>query len=409
VIPSRYFRVFIGAALAIAGCSSGASSYQPGAPSALKVIAHQSFSSGVQQIAARMPIAGSQSVALSVVRPMDSTSFAAPFTVAAKNNNWKLLGTMSGAIIHDIAFPKASVGYAAGEAGQVWKTTDGGSTWSLILNLSYPYYWYGVSALDAKHVVISGFIDSSRAQQGIIRWSSDGGATWSDDIVLTGSAQNWLNRVRFRTRLQGLAMSQGPGPLTSYYTPNGGQRASAWKSTQAEGGWFGNQFSFDKTEARASGPDYCTSTNPGASWSCVHSIDQVFDGAVFFASKRAGWVAGGEISPNVAGWVHRTTDGGNTWSSRTLNSPFPIRELRFITPKIGWAAGGNVYSSIGGAYFSADGGQTWKADLDSQGHELASCAAMSVTGGTRVWCAGFALQNSSFNSAVYSTLYKTAR
>ena len=108
-------------------------------------------------------------------------------------------------------------------------------------------------------------------------------------------------------------------------------------------------------------------------------------------------------------YISKSSDGGKTWSSRTLNSPFPIRELRFITPKIGWAAGGNVYSNIGGAYFSTDGGQTWKADLDTQGHELASCAAMNVPGGTRVWCAGFALQSSRFNSAVYSTLYKTAR
>jgi photosystem II stability/assembly factor-like uncharacterized protein len=401
--------LFVGAALAIAGCSGAISSYQPNTIPKSGAMARQSFSRGEQQTSARMPITGGSSVGLSAVRPLNSTGSIASFTIQAKTKDWKLLGTMPGAVIHDIAFPKASVGYAAGEAGQVWKTTDGGSTWSNILNLSYPYYWYGVSALDAKNVIISGFIDSASAQQGVIRWSHDGGATWSNDIVLTGTAQNWLNRVRFRTSLQGLAMSQGPGPLTSYYTSNGGKQSSDWSGASAEGGWFGNQFSFDTNGARASGPDYCTSKNPGVSWTCSHSIDQVFDGAVFFASKRAGWVAGGEISPNVAGWVHRTTDGGKTWSSRTLNSPFPIRELRFITPKIGWATGGNVYSNIGGAYFSADGGQTWKADLDTQGHELASCAALTVPGGTRVWCAGFALQSSRFNSAVYSTLHKNAR
>lgn len=398
--------LLIGAALAAAGCNGGISSYQPNTISTSAAFTRQPLPTGKRQIAARMPISGGASVELAAVRPMNSNGSIAAFKVQTKKKAWKLMGTMRGAVIHDIAFPSASVGYAAGEAGQVWKTSDGGSTWSLVLNLSYPYYWYGVSALDTQNIVISGFIDSQSAQQGIIRWSHDGGATWTGDIVLTGTAKNWLNRVRFRTSLQGLAMSQGPGPLTSYYTSDGGAQSSDWTGVSAEGGWFGNQFSFDTNGARASGPDYCTSKNPAVSWTCGQSIDQVFDGAVFFASKRAGWVGGGEISPSVAGWVHRTTDGGKTWSSRTLNAPFPIRELRFITAKIGWAAGGNVFSNIGGAYFSADGGKSWKPDLDSQGHELASCAAISVSHGTRVWCAGFAFQNSSFNSAVYSILYR---
>ena len=62
-----------------------------------------------------------------------------------------------------------SVGYAAAELGQVWKTTDGGEHWNRIMNLGFPYYWYGVYALDADNVVISGF-DNQKAL-GIVRWS----------------------------------------------------------------------------------------------------------------------------------------------------------------------------------------------------------------------------------------------
>ena len=82
-------------------------------------------------------------------------------------------------MVHDIAFPTASVGYAAAELGQVWKTSDGGDHWTRIMNLGFPYYWYGVHALDADNVVISGFDNS--AGSGILRWSHDGGDTWSDD------------------------------------------------------------------------------------------------------------------------------------------------------------------------------------------------------------------------------------
>ena len=103
---------------------------------------------------------------------------------------------------------------------------------------------------------------------------------------------------------------------------------------------------------------YCDSSDDGAQWTCRPSIDSVFDGPVFFANDKAGWVGGGEISPNVEGWVHRTTDGGKTWSGRTLDDPWPIREILFLTPKIGWAAGGNIYSKVGGMYFSRNGGKT---------------------------------------------------
>src|SRR5438093_1007784 len=79
----------------------------------------------------------------------------------------------------------------------------------------------------------------------------------------------------------------------------------------------------------------------------------------FFHDDQFGWVGGGTISPTVEGWVHRTADGGETWSGRTLETAWPIREIRFMTSKLGWAAGGNIYSGGGGLYFSNDSGKTW--------------------------------------------------
>jgi photosystem II stability/assembly factor-like uncharacterized protein len=75
-------------------------------------------------------------------------------------------------------------------------------------------------------------------------------------------------------------------------------------------------------------------------------------------NQPAAQSGGGEISPKVGGWVHRTADGGKTWSGRTLDDPWPIREIRLVTPNIGGAAGGNIYSKVGGMYFSRNGGKT---------------------------------------------------
>ena len=53
-----------------------------------------------------------------------------PVTVAAPRenppaHNWQLQATLPGSVIHDIGFASPSIGYAVGEGGIVYKTTNG--------------------------------------------------------------------------------------------------------------------------------------------------------------------------------------------------------------------------------------------------------------------------------------------
>ena len=313
---------------------------------------------------------------------------------------WELQATLPGAVIHDLSFASPTVGYAAAELGQVWKTSNGGKTWTEILNLGFPYYFYGVAALTTEDVVISGFSDSSPFE-GLIRWSHDGGTTWTGDIVLT--TEGTVQRVRFPKTHNGLIMDLvgGSAGNLAQYTTNGGALATDWTSVvdNTDGGWFGLQFSLlSNLHARASGINFCTSTKGGAVWSCGPSVDSVFDGPVFFLNDTDGWVGGGEISPNVEGWVHVTTNGGKTWTGRTLDGPWPIREILFLSAKMGWAAGGNVYSGVGGIYFSSNGGETWSVDVTTNA-EMDACDKQTVTTGYQVWCAGY---DSSLNGVIYT-------
>ena len=353
----------------------------------------------VHHVAGLTPVQGS-SREMSADRATQANRRPTSSVVSPKPNPWKLQATLPGAVVHDISFPTAKIGYAAAEAGQVWKTTDGGAHWAEILNLSFPWYWYGVHAFNTKDVVISGFYDGSGNFEGIIRWSHDGGASWTNDIVLTKTG--WVQRSRFANHNDGLIMDLVDGASNSaQYTTDGGATAADWTNvvSNPDGGWFGLQFSLlPNLHARASGINFCDSTNAGAVWTCGSSVDSVFDGPVFFVNDKAGWVGGGEISPSVEGWLHRTTDGGKTWSGRTLDDPWPIREIRFVTPKIGWAAGGNIYSKVGGMYFSRDGGNTWSLDVNT-GAEMDACASKRVGTKFQVWCAGY---NSSFNGVVYT-------
>ena len=361
----------------------------------------------VRYVSERVPIQGA-SVEKAAMRPMLSATNPAgaasgPQSSIPVSNSWQLLGSMPGAVVKDVSFPTPLIGYAAAELGQVWKTTDGGFHWTLKLNLGFPYYWYGVHALDANTVAITGFINNN--SHGVLRWSTDGGATWGQDQLLNPSG--WSFRVRFADPLHGLVV-EGNEPNQAHYTTNGGATAADWISVTVDpspqAGWFGSQFSLlSSLKADVSGITYCNSPDGGANWGCRASIDSVFDGATFFATDQAGWVGGGSISPTIEGWVHRTTDGGATWTGRTLTSPWPVREIRFLTDQIGWAVGGNLYANVGGMYFTTDGGQTWSPDVET-GIEMTSCDTQPLNGGQQVWCVGFT-GTGGFSSSVYGLLY----
>jgi photosystem II stability/assembly factor-like uncharacterized protein len=360
-----------------------------------------------QYVSGLVPIVGHHKT-LSAVRPAGLSPKSFVLTARGKpTNGWTKLTTLSGAVVHDVAFSSPTTGYAAAELGQVWKTTDGGAHWSKVLNRNFPYYYYGVS-VSGENVTVSGFNNSTA--EAILSESDDGGTTWNEDTILSDGA--WAGRVRFSKGLaHGLAMNgsglAGTNPNIAWWTRKPGN----WKTVvpDPDGGWFGNQFTLLKHgDAFASGITYCKGTGIGAVWSCTPPADPIFDGPTEFINDRIGWTGGGEISPDVAGWVHRTTDGGATWSGRVLETPWPVRQITFLNKKVGWAAGGNVYSGVGGIYFSSNGGKTWTQDADT-GDEMDACDSQPIGDGsqTQVWCIGFLFNGSSFASDVYTTTVAT--
>ena len=175
-------------------------------------------------------------------------------------------------------------------------------------------------------------------------------------------------------------------------TENGGRNAADWTkvTTNPDLGWLAGNFTFRADlNAYITGINFCHSSDGGLIWASSPSADPIFDGGCSFPDLVHGWTGGGQISNPVSGWVHRTTDGGATWSDRLLETPYPIRIVQFFDANLGFAAGGNIYSSAGGIWSTTDSGDTWNLDLNT-GAEMSAIDAQPVSAdSTDVWCVGF--------------------
>ena len=297
--------------------------------------------------------------------------------------SWTLL-LQNTAVYTDLSMADATHGFASAELGQVYRTVDG-TTWTQVMNLGFPHYWYGVHTFDPSTVFVSGF--QNQTGDGIGRWSNDAGATWTNDLII--DPDNWLTISQFADRQHGVATAIGSG--FTYYTTNGGNSASDWTRVLADPtqGWFAGNVTFrPDLHVYAAGISFCSSTDGGQTYTRRSSIDPVFDGGVSFPDPLHGWTGGGQISAPVQGWVHRTTDGGASWSGRILNPPYPIRSLLFLDESVGFAVGGNYFGAVGGIWSTTDGGDSWNLDVDTgcemKGIDWARVNADSVS----VWCAG---------------------
>jgi hypothetical protein len=249
IARSNYFRVslglvvfFAGVLLAVLGFGSFGSVLAQATVSVPGSIKGNETAVTVRYTYGRVPMQGEGSThTLTADRPAKVTLPTAvgrrTQSAQPQTNPWRLQATLSG-VVTDLAFPSATVGYAAAELGRVWKTTDGGETWNSIMDLGFPYYWYGVHALSEEDVVVSGFDNSNF--RGLLRWSHDGGQTWEPEIVIM--TDGWSTRVRFADVMNGLVMDllSLSQPNAAHYTTNGGQVADDWTQLTPDpnGGWL---------------------------------------------------------------------------------------------------------------------------------------------------------------------------
>jgi hypothetical protein len=320
--------------------------------------------------------------------------------------NWVLKFTAPNRVFKDVSFANPSVGYVVTELGAVYKTTNGGDNWVQKMNLGFPYYWYGVYALSIDTVIISGFNNQGPTSTGVVRWTFNGGDNWSSDIVLgIPSGVGWLSNVHFFNVNTGFVVASFSGGV--HYTVTGGRDSSSWHYVQVNQdlGWFAGNI-----DAQSTGRIYMTgihlarSTNYGLNWTSGPSADNIFDGGIDFLDDNNlyGWTGGGQISSPVSGWVHRTTDGGSSWSAR-YDFSYPVRAVRFFNTLVGLAVGGNLYQEAGGIYSTLNGGVNWNLDINTSAEMFAIETKMITADSADIWCIGSTGGGTGYTGKLYKT------
>ena len=258
---------------------------------------------------------------------------------------WRSIGpaTMSGRIGDLAIHPKAPrTWYVAAASGGVWKTTNAGTTFTPVFDAQTTYS-IGAITIDPNnpHVVWVGSGENNYQRavgygDGVYK-SVDDGKTWTNVGL---KASEHIGRIVVDPKNSNVVWVAAQGPAWS-----GGGERGLYKTT--DGG---------KTWARVLG---------GGEWVGVNDVQiDPRNPDIVIAStqvrQRRVW---GQVSGGPESAIHRSTDGGATWTK--ISSGLPTEELGRIGLAVSPKDPDVVYAVMeaangrGGVYRSTDIGASW--------------------------------------------------
>jgi photosystem II stability/assembly factor-like uncharacterized protein len=241
--------------------------------------------------------------------------------------------------LNAMQFVNRDTGWAVGDSGVVLRTGNGGASWTRqnsgtgrrLAALHFPNRDTGWAVGDT----------------GTIRKTTDGGATWTPQ-PLTGTVNARLAAVRF--------VDGSRGWITAYdgsirKTTDGGAN---WvlQSSGTTNELYALHF-IDSSKGFAGGYNgtLLQTTNGGTNWTIRAGVTSMYISAIHFANATAGWAVSNNNSP---GDIMRTTDGGNTWGSQSSGTDQALRSVHFVSATRGWAVGAD-----GVILKTTNGGTAW--------------------------------------------------
>ena len=245
--------------------------------------------------------------------PTASTAFGAGFDgLFVKTTNtggsWKASFAFASKMspnFNDIYFVNGTMGFVTGSYRMVFKTTNAGSSWTMVLpdTTAATVSNYGIHFVNDNLGFVVGQLSSTN---GVVYKTTDGGATWSTKPAVVAKA---LRGVAFGSSTVGAVV--GAGRVASFTTDGG----STWSAATFNNVPAARSVStlrkvafLNATTAIAVGDTIILkSTDGGANWNYVSSPAAIALNGLAFSSATTGYAVG-------KGQVLKTTDGGDTWA-----------------------------------------------------------------------------------------------
>lgn len=275
-----------------------------------------------------------------------------------------------------VQFIDANNGYAAGNAGTVLKTTNGGTTWTAVsINTTDPVR--SISFIDINTGWAAVGDPNNASSTGAIWMTTNGGTSWAPQTPSTTESRLGISMV---SATNGWACGSRNGPLNIDATVNGG---TTW-TNQTDANIFGWTYDIDAqstTTAFTVGGAFfpsvtgliISSTNGGSTWSLASTGTIPFLYGIDMFSTTKGFAVGDQ------GSIMSTVDGV-AWNAQTSNTTNILRGVSFISSTTGWVTGEN-----GTILTTTNSGTNWSAEVSGTAVHLNNVFAFDSD---NVWAVG---------------------
>ncbi len=271
-----------------------------------------------------------------------------------------------------------AVGQTQEHRGAIVRTSDGGSTWSLVLTLEDATDIFGVTCTTLSHCIAGGY---GIVPSGILLVSNDGGVTWERRAVPAGTAPGAMScsgapscmaigsvgiADAVFSSTDGASAGQSttiaaPGPQDAVFlSTDGGLRWSHVQDPFTNVAVLGGVFCTvgPRCFVSATGKNYvgdvAVTDDLGKTWAHVQRIP-------YGTSLGSGACAGADRCWVTAGTrIYATQDGGASWNPQPLppwQSTLGLNAIACVSASVCTAAGGDAILATG------DGGLSWHAQL----------------------------------------------
>ena len=275
-----------------------------------------------------------------------------------------------------VQFIDNDIGWAVGELGAVFHTTDGGTIWS---EQRVDVYGDALRSVYFHTVGERGWVVGD---QGTMLNTTNGGASW---VPPKEKTDDWFDSVQFLSDARRCWAVGETGVILA--TTDGGENWVRQKS-ETDSSLVAVQFFPDGQRGWAVGLNgtILVTINGGNRWQPQSSGTENALYSVNFLDASRGWAVG------LGGTILTTTDGGDTWQSQSSETEVILKSVDFRDPQTGWIVGENGtvlatsnggitwaprsrdlagmladgsgwrISGTGSVEFTADGGETWQTE-----------------------------------------------